>query len=87
MKNKFANDFAKKFISKAAYIIKSFIPLPVASRTDFTKEGHYTPLHPSQEGNPSLWQREVRRDFLNNIFILMHLLIKGSSRKSVGTFF
>jgi hypothetical protein len=32
----------------------------------FAKEGYYS----------SLWQREVRRDFIINVFILMILLVK-----------
>jgi hypothetical protein len=38
------------------------LPLPL-----FSKEGHIT----------SLWQREVRRDFIINVFILMTLLVKS----------
>jgi hypothetical protein len=33
----------------------------------FSKEGYIT----------SLWQREVRRDFMINVFILMTLLVNG----------
>jgi hypothetical protein len=49
------------------------LPLPL-----FTKEG-YTPLNPLFiEGNySSLWQREVRRDFIINGFILINSLVKG----------
>jgi hypothetical protein len=36
------------------------LPLPL-----FSKEGYIT----------SLWQREVRRDFIINVFILMTLLV------------
>jgi outer membrane protein TolC len=54
----------------------------------FSKEGNYTPLHPSQEGNSplskgdkggcsSLWQREVRRDFFNYYFSLLILTVLG----------
>jgi hypothetical protein len=42
------------------------LPLPL-----FSKEGYI----------PSLWQREVRRDFIMNVFTLMTLLVinhKGS---------
>jgi hypothetical protein len=47
------------------------LPLPL-----FTKEGN-TPLNPLLiEGNfSSLWQREVRRDFINNVVIIMRPLI------------
>jgi hypothetical protein len=38
------------------------LPLPL-----FAKEGYIT----------SLWQREVRRDFIINVFILMTLLVTG----------
>jgi hypothetical protein len=43
------------------------LPLPL-----FAKEGF----------KPSLWQREVRRDFINIVFILMTLLV---SEKPVKT--
>ena len=40
----------KAVISKTTLLKNLPSPLSVASRTDFTKEGDYTHLHPSQEG-------------------------------------
>jgi len=36
-----------------------------------------SPLFAKEGENPSLWQREGRRDFINNVVIIMRLLIKG----------
>jgi hypothetical protein len=34
-----------------------------------------SPLFTKEGDDPSLWQREVRRDFIINVFILMTLLL------------
>jgi hypothetical protein len=34
-----------------------------------------SPLFAKEGDDPSLWQREVRRDFIINVFILMTLLL------------
>jgi hypothetical protein len=49
----------------------------------FTKEGN-TPLNPLLiEGNfSSLWQREVRRDFINNVVVVVRSLLW--SRRNPG---
>jgi hypothetical protein len=33
------------------------------------------PLFAKEGDNPSLWQKEVRRDFIINVFMLMTLLL------------
>jgi hypothetical protein len=48
------------------------LPLPL-----FSKEGHIT----------FLWQREVRRDFIINVFILMTLLVSiGECIRRLGVY-
>jgi hypothetical protein len=49
-----------KEFTSKASLLKN-LPLPL-----FSKEGYFT----------SLWQREVRRDFIINVFILMTLLVR-----------
>jgi hypothetical protein len=54
-----STDITNKGISKDAYIVKS-------------------PLSPLCQRVPKafgIWQKEVRRDFLNNVVILMALLV------------
>ena len=45
----------------------------------FAKEGHYTPLHPSQEGIiPPFGKGRVGGILQNNVVIILRLLIRSS---------
>jgi len=37
-----------------------------------------TPLFAKEGYKSSLWQREVRRDFINNVAIIMRRLLRGA---------
>jgi hypothetical protein len=51
------------------WLLKEFI-----SKTSLLKNLP-SPLFTKEGDDPSLWQREVRRDFIINVFILMTLLL------------
>jgi len=51
------------------YLTKEFI-----SKTSLLKNLP-SPLFAKEGDDPSLWQREVRRDFIINVFIFMTLLL------------